>query len=63
MKLDQLTDTVMAIHLKNNLHHLEDQIVDEVVHSLNVLNFVYVVVLDVETALDNANKAIQERLE
>lgn len=52
MKLDQLTDTVMA---KNNLHHLEDQIVDEVVHSLNVLNFVYVVVLDVETALDNAN--------
>ena len=55
MKLDQLTDTVMAIHLKSNLHHLEDQIVDEVVHSLNVLNFVYVVVLDVETALDNAN--------
>ena len=55
MKLDQLTDTVMAIHVKNNFHHLEDQIVDEVVYSLNVLNFVYVVVLDVETALDNVN--------
>lgn len=32
-------------------------------HSLNVICFVYVVVLDVKTALDNSKLAILERLE
>ena len=33
------------------------------IHSLNFLNFVYISVFDVETALENAKLAILERLE